>query len=46
LRAYERFLELPVPVVLGLLWLAGMVLLGLSAAALYSDWLLPMQAVA
>ena len=27
-RAYERFLELPVPVVLVVLWLAGAVLLG------------------
>ena len=43
-RAYESFLELPVPVVLALLWLAGLVLLGLCAAAPYSYWLL-LQAV-
>ncbi len=34
-RSYESFLELPVPVVLALLWLTGVVLLGLCAAALY-----------
>lgn len=44
-RSYEAFLELPVPVVLVLLWLAGVVLLGLCAATLYSYWLL-LQAVA
>ena len=44
-RSYESFLELPVPVVLALLWLMGVVLLSLCAAALYEYWLL-LQAVA
>lgn len=44
-RSYESFLEFPVPVVLALLWLTGVVLLGLCAAALYSYWLL-LQTVA
>jgi hypothetical protein len=35
-RSYESFLELPVPVVLVLLWLAGVVTLSLCVAALYS----------
>jgi hypothetical protein len=39
-RAYERFLELPVPVVLMVLWFAGLALLGLGALALYLAWLL------
>ena len=39
-RSYEAFLELPVPVVLVVLWLLGVMLLGLCAAALYSYWLL------
>ena len=43
--SYESFLELPVPVVLALLWLTGVVLLSLCAAALYSYWLL-LQAAA
>ena len=43
-RLYELFLELPVPVVLVLLWLAGVVLLSLCAAVLYLYWLL-LQAV-
>ena len=34
-RAYEGFLELPVPVVLAVLWVAGAVLEGLCIAALY-----------
>ena len=34
-RAYERFYELPVPVVLAVLWLVGAVLLGSCALALY-----------
>jgi hypothetical protein len=34
-RAYERFLELPVPLVLVVLWLAGAALLGTCALALY-----------
>jgi hypothetical protein len=44
-RTYESFLEFPVPAVLVLLWLTGLVLLSLCAAALYSYWLL-LQAVA
>jgi hypothetical protein len=35
-RAYERFLELPVPVVLVVLWLIGAVLLGTVIVAAYS----------
>ena len=34
-RAYEGFLELPVPVVLAVLWVAGAVLEGSCIAALY-----------
>ena len=37
-RAYERFLELPVSVVLTVLWLAGWPLVGLCMLALYSVW--------
>jgi len=37
--AYERLFELPVAAVLGLLWLAGMIPIGLCAVALYSLWL-------
>ena len=33
--AYARFLELPVPIVLSVLWLAGVVLIGLCVLALY-----------
>ena len=44
-RLYESFLEFPVPVVLALLWLAGIVLLGLCVEALYLYWLF-LQAVA
>ena len=44
-RTYESFLEFPVPAVLALLWLTGVVLLSLCAVALYSYWLL-LQAVA
>jgi hypothetical protein len=32
---YERFLELPVAVVVGVLWLVGAALLGVCALALY-----------
>lgn len=35
-RAYERLLELPVPVVLVVLWVAGVVLEALCVAELYS----------
>lgn len=37
-RTYERILELPVSVVLGILWILGMIPLGLSAVALYYLW--------
>jgi hypothetical protein len=37
-RAYEWFLELPVPVVLGVLWLLGATLMGLLLALLYVMW--------
>ncbi len=44
-RLLDSFWELPVPLVLLLLWLPGVVvLLSLGAAALYSCWLL-LQAV-
>ena len=40
-QAYERFLELPVVVVLAVLWLAGTALLGSVALVLYSPgWVL------
>jgi hypothetical protein len=34
-RAYERFLELPPAVVLSVLWLAGLVIIGLCVLAFY-----------
>jgi hypothetical protein len=34
-RTYERFLELPVVVVLAVMWMVGAALLGSSALALY-----------
>ncbi len=34
-RAYERFLELPVPLVLVVLWFAGLVILGSFGLVLY-----------
>jgi hypothetical protein len=37
-RTYERFLELPGPAVLGMLWLLGTIPMGLCAAALHSLW--------
>jgi hypothetical protein len=38
---YEGFLELPVPLVLGVMWLAGVALIGSCALALLSlFWLL------
>ena len=40
IRAYGWFLKLPVPVVLAVCWLAGVVLIGLCALALYVLWLL------
>ena len=39
-RAYEWILELPVPVVLGIMWLMGAALTGLCVLALYFMWLL------
>jgi hypothetical protein len=39
-RVYERFLELPVPVVLAVLWLAGVALIGLCGVTFYFLWLL------
>lgn len=39
-RACEGFLKRPVPVVLAVLWLAGLTLMGLSALTLYLLWLL------
>lgn len=40
-RAYEGFLELPVPVVLAMMWIAGVALIGLCAMALLTlFWLL------
>jgi hypothetical protein len=39
-RAYERFLELPVVVVLVVLWAAGVVLVGFCALVLYLCWIL------
>lgn len=35
IRAYEWFLELPVLVVIGVLWLAGAAIISLIAAVLY-----------
>ena len=42
---YEWFLELPVPVVLAVIWLVGAALIGLCGAALYFLWVL-LQALA
>ncbi len=39
-RAYEEFLELPVAIVLAVMWLAGGVLMGLFVLACYLFWLL------
>ena len=39
-RAYEWFLELPVTIVLAVLWLGGLVLIGLFVLALHLIWLL------
>jgi hypothetical protein len=41
---YERFLELPVPVVLAAMWLAGVALISFCGLSLYYFWLL-LQAV-
>ena len=45
-RTYERFLELPVPVVLAVLWMVGAALLGSIALALYSTGWVLVQLVA
>jgi hypothetical protein len=37
-RKCERVLDLPVSVVLGMLWLLGLISMGLCAVALYSLW--------
>lgn len=34
-RVYERFLDLPVPLVLAVLWVVGVVLLGADVLVLY-----------
>ena len=39
-RAYEWILELPVAIVLAVIWLEGLVLIGLFVLALYLFWLL------
>jgi hypothetical protein len=44
-RIYERFLELPVPLVLAVIWLAGVALTSVCGLALYYFWL-ALQAVA
>ena len=36
--AYKWFLELPVPVVLGVMWLAGVGLMGVGVLTLYLFW--------
>jgi hypothetical protein len=38
--AYERFLDLPVTIVLVVLWLAGIGLVVLCALALYMCWII------
>ena len=43
--AFEWFLELPVPIVLAALWIAGVALVGLCALAFYAYWWI-LQAVA
>ena len=37
--AYEWFLELPVPIVLGMMWLAGVGLVSVGVLTLYLLWL-------
>ena len=37
---YERFLELPVPIVLVVCWLVGVALISLCASVLFLLWLL------
>ena len=43
IRCYERFLRMPVPVVLITMWLAGCALLGLCTLFLYSTALVLVQ---
>jgi hypothetical protein len=43
-RVHEVLLKLPLPVVFGLIWLAGTIILCLCATAIYLCWLL-LQAV-
>jgi hypothetical protein len=38
-QVYEWFLELPVPIVLAVMWLAGAALMGLCGLTLYFFWL-------
>ena len=44
-QSYEQFLELPVPVVLAVLWVVGAVLEGTLVAALYWNGLVLVQLV-
>jgi hypothetical protein len=37
-QVYEWFLELPVPIVLAVIWLAGAALMGLCGLTLYFVW--------
>ena len=37
-RTYERFLEMPVPIVLVVMWLAGAALIGVFVLALHPAW--------
>ena len=46
LRVYEQFLELPVPIVLAVMWLAVAALIGLCGLALYLLLWLLLQALA
>ena len=39
-RTYEWFLELPVPIVLTVMWLAGAAIISLGGLAFYLCWLL------
>lgn len=45
-RVYEWFLELPVTIVLVVLWFGGLGVLGLCALALYLCWILLQAGVA
>jgi hypothetical protein len=46
IRCYERFLRLPVPMVLITMWLAGCALLGLCTLFLFSTTLVLVQLAA